>query len=358
MLSLFLALALQDPPVGPPVPPAPSERSKEQLLNGVYLIVNEEVVTQLEFSREAARRGWLVTNEEARRRIFAENHKDFVQRMLMNQAGRDAGFPEERVKALVEQDVRGLVEDQGGAIGLGSALKQDDRDIEEFRADRRDYYYSNLWLWSIDGRNPGVTGRQHVDRYVSPSQLHYLYRRQPADRIFPATVQFQELAVSARAAGSAQKALDQIRELQRQALEGSDFGALAAEHHDSVAMRNRKGLTDPIEIADAHELLPDLGEFIESAEPGAISDPQAIRINDEIAGWRVLRLVKRVRRDSPAFQEESVQRHLRELKLGEISTWRRDRALNELYRAAYIWPSEASGREASSSASSAAPAAR
>jgi hypothetical protein len=337
MLLLGLTLALQAP-TPPPVRPVDSAAVP---INGVYLIVNEEVVTQREFLREAERRGFLATTDRERQRIFVENYRDFVERTLMTQAGRDAGFPEDRISAMVERDVRELVEDQGGASRMGSMLEEGDTDIDDYRAAQRDLYFATFWQYSIDGRTPGVSGRTHVDRYVSPSELHYLYRRQPADRIFPATVQFQELLISARAAGSAQGALDRIEELHVQALGGADFGKLVAEHHSETAARNRKGLLEPMPIEEARARLPGLAQFIESAEPGAISDPAPVRVDGELRAFRLLRLVERVRRDAPTFGEADVQVELRRRHLASLTEWRRAVGLSQLHRAAYIWPNEA-----------------
>jgi hypothetical protein len=340
MLPLFFVALAQAVPVQGPAPVR-----EEKLLNGLYLIVNEEVVTQGELYRELVRRGRTITNEAERQRVFAESHRDFVRRMLMSQAGRDLGFPTDRIEAIVGDEVKEMIESSGSAMDLGQALQGERRDIEQFREERKDYYFSNLWMRSIDGSSTGVGGRFHVDRFVPPSRLHYLYERQPADRIFPSTVQFQEITITVDQAGSGQKARDMAVELRSRALAGEDFGELAAQHHASASVRWRKGLSEKVEIAALARARPELAPFFEGAAVGELTEPIPLRVGGELAGYQLYRLFARDRREHPEFSEAEVQDHLRKREQTAMGEWRRDVALGAKYEAAYIWPQEAAKRE-------------
>ncbi|MBM3988630.1 MAG: hypothetical protein FJ294_11830 [Planctomycetes bacterium] len=365
MLSLLLALAAATKPPQNPLPregesaapdaqgersaldatpqvaPAPGPATAPEVLNGVYLIVNEEVVTLAEFYRELRRRGKSVTNEEERRKLFQESHADFVRTRLMTQAGRDLGFDAARVDSLVDDDLEGFIEDAGSASAFGEQLKASDLDAETLRAQRRDFYFREFWLRSIDGRDPGVSGRPYVDRFVRPGRMLYLYRRQPIAQLFPSTIQLQAILVSAAQAGSAQKALDLAKALRERALGGEDFGALAETYSADGESRRRKGLLPKSELARAREAFPDFAEFIDSAAAGAISEPSSLRVEGELVGFLLMRVAELERRDDVDFTDRDVQRLLRERDLRALGELRRDLEVNDLYRAAYIWPPEA-----------------
>lgn len=364
MLSLLLALAAarvpqqnaaQNPPQNPPprageasvldstpqAAPAPGPATAPEVLNGVYLIVNEEVITLAEFYRELRRRGQSVTNEEERRRLFQESHADFVRTRLMTQAGRDLGFDAARVDSLVDDDLEGFIEDSGSASAFGEQLKASDLDAESLRQQRRDFYFREFWLRSIDGRDPGVSGRPYVDRFVRPGRMLYQYRRQPVAQLFPSTIQLQAILVTAAQAGSAQKALDLAKSLRERALGGEDFGALAETYSADGESRRQKGLLPKSELARARDAFPDFAEFIDGAAAGAISEPTSLRVEGELVGFILMRVAEIERRDDADFTDRDVQRFLRDRDLKALGELRRDLGVNDLYRAAYIWPPEA-----------------
>lgn len=365
-----LLLLLQSPtqaPVQPPVasPPAPGAQegapapqqgpaSAPEVLNGIYLAVNEEVVTLADFYRELRRRGLSVTDEAERRRVFQENHADFVRQKLMTQAGRDLGFDPERVKSLVDDDLKGFIEDSGSVSSFGAALKGANLDAESFREQRQDFYYRELWQRSIDGRDPGVGGRPYVDRFVRPGRLLFQFRRQPADQLFPSRIQLQELLIGAPQAGSGQKALELCTALRERALAGEDFGKLAEQYSADPESRRRSGLLPLVELSRAREALPELVEFLDAASAGSISEPLPRRIENELVGFLLVRVHTLERREAPEFADREVQRLLRDRDVGRVSEFRRDLGLSQLYRAAYVWPPEARGQPTPAAAKPAA----
>jgi len=321
--------------------PAPGPATAPEVLNGVYLIVNEEVITLAEFYRELRRRGQSVTNEEERRKLIQESHADFVRTRLMTQAGRDLGFDSARVDSLVSDDLKGFIEDSGSASAFGEQLKAADLDAETLRQQRRDFYFREFWLRSIDGRDPGVSGRPYVDRFVRPGRMLYQYRRQPVEQLFPSTIQLQAILVTAAQAGSAQKALELARALRERALGGEDFGALAETYSADGESRRQKGLLPKSELARVREGFPDFAEFIDTAAVGAISEPTSLRVEGELVGFILMRVAELERRDGAEFNDREVQRLLRDRDLKALGELRRDLGVNDLYRAAYIWPPEA-----------------
>lgn len=350
MLSAFL-LALAQSSDAPPVPPAATQQdpapgpaqgpaSAPELLNGIYLVVNEEAVTLGEFYRELMRSGMSVTNEEERRRLQQERHADIVKSKLMSQAGRDLGFDPARVKSLVDDDLEGFIEDAGSVSGFGSVLKQSNLDAETFREQRQDFYYRELWQRSVDGRDPGVSGRPYVDRFISPSRLYYQFRRQPIEQLFPARIQVQAIFVSAAQAGSGRRAQELAAALRERALGGEDFGELAKTYSADGGTARQGGLLPMTEVEAVKRGFPSLAEFFDTATVGAISEVAPHRIENELAGFLVMRVDELERLASTEFADLGVQKQLRERDLKARSEFRRDLRLAELYRAAYVWPPE------------------
>lgn len=329
----------QEPP--PSVAPAPGPATAPEVLNGVYLIVNEEVITLGDFYRELRRRGQSVTNEDERRKVIQESHAEFVRSKLMTQAGRDLGFDSARVESLVDDDLRNFIEDSGSASNFGADLKAADLDTETLREQRRDFYYREFWLRSVDGRDPGVSGRPYVDRFVRPGRMLFQYRRQPVEQLFPSTIQLQAILVTAAGAGSAQKALELARALRERALGGEDFGELAGKYSGDGESRRNKGLLPKGELSRVREAFPDFAEFIDGASVGAISEPQGLRVEGELVGFVLMRVAELERREGAEFTDREVQKLLRERDLKALGELRRDLGVNDLYRAAYIWPPEA-----------------
>lgn len=350
MLSaILLALAQstdvpQAPPAATPQEPRPGEAqgpaSAPETLNGIYLVVNEEVVTHGDFYRELARAGASVTNAEERARAFQERHADIVKAKLMSQAGRDLGFDPARVKALIDDDLENFIEDAGSVSGFGSVLKQSNLDAETFREQRGDFYYRELWLRSIDGRDPGVSGRPYVDRFISPSRLYYQFRRQPIDQLFPARIRVQAIFVSAAQAGSGRRAQELAAALRERALGGEDFGELAKTYSADGGSARNGGLLPMTELESAKGGFPALAEFFDTAAVGAISEVSPYRVENELVGFLVMRVDALERLASNEFTDLGVQKLLRERDLKARSEFRRDLRLAELYRAAYVWPPE------------------
>lgn len=348
--ALLLALAQSTdvpqapPPAGGAAPVAEQAQGPVgavERLNEIYLVVNEEVVTFGEFFRELRRLGQSVTNEAEQLKAAQENHAGFLKNKLMSQAGRDLGFDPERVKTLVDDDLQGFIEDAGSVSGFGSVLKQSNLDAETFREQRQDFYYRELWQRSVDGRDPGVSGRPYVDRFISPSRLLYQYRRQPIEQLFPARIRVQAILVSAAQAGSGRRAQELAAALRERALGGEDFGELAKTYSADGGSARQGGLLPMTELENAKRAFPSLAEFFETAKAGAISEVAAHRVENEIAGFLVVRVDGLERLDSSQFADLHVQKLLRERDLKAQSEFRRDLRLAELYRAAYIWPPEA-----------------
>jgi parvulin-like peptidyl-prolyl isomerase len=281
VLSAFL-LALAQSTDTPPVPPAATQQEPQpgpvqgpagapELLNRIYLVVNEEAVSDADLYRKLREAGRSVTNEEERVRAYQESHADIVKAKLMSQAGRDLGFDPARVKALVDDDLEGFIEDAGSVSGFGSVLKQSNLDAETFREQRQDFYYRELWQRSVDGRDPGVSGRPYVDRFISPSRLYYQFRRQPIEQLFPARIQVQAIYVSAAQAGSGRRAQELAAALRERALGGEDFGELAKTYSAGGGTARQGGLLPMTEV-EASSAASEPAEFFDTATVGANSE--------------------------------------------------------------------------------------
>jgi hypothetical protein len=337
-LLLLLALA-QDPALQGP--PAPGARGEWRRLNGIYLIVNEEVVTRAQFYRSVRRNLTEATTEQDLQDLERREQVGFVRNGLMTQAGRDLGFDPERVRKLVEDDRKEMIERAGSVTAFSQQLAAGRATPEEFREFREDFYYGLLWRAAVSGESQGAGGRPYVDRFVRPGRLLYEYRLLPPDRILPDTVRIQEIVVGIGPKRGSQEAKDLAEEIRNRALAGEDFGKLAQSYSDSNSrIQGGRVSENPIRVEDASRIVPNLAEFFENGRAGDISEVQPMRneATGELESFQILRLEDVDRPGEVPLADVRVQEALRRRRTESLSALRINRALKDLFEGAYVWP--------------------
>lgn len=339
-ILLALATAQQSPP--PQAPAAPS--AEVQRLDGVYIVVNEEAVTTRDLLQQMVRAGANTgATEQERQAIFAQSRAEMVRSMLVVQAGRDLGYEEALVDRLVESRVAETVEGAGSVLAFGEELKREQLDPQQWRELRKRGVFAELWTRSVTGAEAGTGGRVYVDTYVRPGRLLYEFRSQPANELLPPMIQLQEIGISVAKVGSATKALELVEALRDRARRGEDFDLLVEQNSVSES-RARRGLLALMPIAELGKRIPELAEFVAGAKVGEVSEPVALRPDGELTGFLLFRAARIERHDEVRFADTEVQSVLRRRRQRGLYNFRRERALQALLEAAYVWPPEVFGR--------------
>jgi hypothetical protein len=156
-------------------------------------------------------------------------------------------------------------------------------------------------------------------------------------------VMLQSLDVRSSLAGSTEKALELATSLQARAVAGEDFTKLVDDYgYNDVP--GSHGIVGPFELAKV-KLHPDIGSFMsDSRKVGDISPPLPVRLEGELRGYRVLKIVELKTTERPQFALRETQNKLHQTIENRILNFRRDRGLSALLDAAYVWPPEAFGR--------------
>jgi hypothetical protein len=331
----------QNEPQNEPQPaPAPAAKRppRADAINGIQFVVNEEAVTKREFINDLRRRNRPNSTPQELERALQDTFYENVELLLMEQGGRELGYDESIVQRYVDDSIKDNIKDYGGIVDLGEELRRKNIDPVELREIKRKAAYRELWGYAVDGRQPGASGRPSVDRYVRPGRLLFEYERSTKAELAPVLVQFQEVFLSADAAGGAKAALERANEVVEQARSGANFTELVRDRSNSTT-KVRDGWQRKLPLEFVIEKLPDVGEFVASATPQSVSDPIPERVDGELIGFRV---IASVTREQPEvhFMSTKAQDDLRSRLLEVQSRYRRDRELARMLDAAFVWPPE------------------
>jgi parvulin-like peptidyl-prolyl isomerase len=323
----------QDEPKGAtPRPPRPDS------LNGIQFVVNEEAVTKREFINDLRRDNKPNSTAQELERALQQTFYNRVQTLLMEQGGRDLGYDENIVKRYVDDSIKDNIQDYGGIVDLGVELKRQNIDPTELREMKRRAAYRELWGLAVDGRQPGASGRPSVDRYVRPGRLLFEYERLPQAEVSPVKVSYQSIFIAVEFAGSATEARAKADDVVDQARGGADFTALVREH-SHASSKVRDGWDRALVLKALTDVYPELGEFLASATPQAVSDPIAVRVDGELVAFQVVSSVSREQPDVD-FMTTKAQEDLRKRLLDGQSRYRREREISRMLDAAFVWPPE------------------
>lgn len=314
-------------------------------VDSVMLVINEEIITSRRFARELTQlqsMGGISTQRE-RQELVQWLMFEKVRRKVMVQAGQDMGLDPRLVERQVDDVLEREIESSGGVEEYVERVKKERSDSHERRDQLTDELYRITWEQVQTGESPGVLGRPTHDRYVRPGLRRFVYA-QVVDT--PAWygefggnapgVEFQELVVSHARHGGVEAARAVVDEVRKQALNGSDFDGLMRAFGEPRA----DGLMTRADEALVAEVDRTLGKFLAGAQPGDVSEVYVPR-NGRMAAFAVTRFVRRVEAVVPSFEEPEVQLTLDKRTRENIDLVRRNRALERLLEAAYVWPPEA-----------------
>jgi hypothetical protein len=364
----FLPLVLALAPQGGEAPPARS-------VNRVELIVNTDLITRRQLVRQltkAREQRPVTTNEEALR-LQVEIVQGAMESLLLRQAGEDLGQPKEAVERVLENVWKNQIERSGGLQEF--SLESDGQD--QSTLERREKLESDIYTWTytrvVTGNEPGRDGRVIADRYIRPGTRRrlYDYMGRTSDGLGriggrPMTIVMQELVLLLEPGGEQGERRERIQKLhaeanalRERALAGEDFNALVNEFG---ALKGSGSLHPDLPLDRLRRSFPALADFALGASVGDISPVLAVRDTERgpLQGWRVVRILESRPAEPPPFDDLVVQRILERVAEDQLDARRRDDALPELLRSAYVWSpdlerarAEAAAREAEAASTAA-----
>lgn len=333
-LSAALAAPLAAQEVGPPPPP--------ELFDSVQLLVNSDCITHSDLLRLTWQRGQSGEGGGDMQKLFRESVAELTREYLLQQAGRDMGYPPDVIDATVRREKAARRERFGSATALAEVLEASRMDSGMLTEDIEGRVYRYLYERAITGVGEGPGGRAYVDRYVRPGRMSLEFRRQGSRLDLPPVVHLQEIIVAPGTGEDLGSARQRAFLVRSRAVRGEDFAALNREFGAATKRVGNEFVhetdLDPIEeprLASRPEVL----EFVRGAKPGDISDPLPATVaGGQVGGWRLLRLVERVEGVAQRFEDREFQESLRERMLEAREEYEIDRALRRLMLAAYVWP--------------------
>lgn len=344
ILHAFLAAAalVQDPAAPPRSSAEPAGQWK--VVDAAILIVNEDIITAGELTRQVIRRAKEVNarDDATLSRVWQEVASTAVSARLRVQAGRNMGFDEAQIDRYARENFERWTDRHNGVVGLTKFLAEEQITVDEFKELQRDRIYSELWEDSITGEGVSVAARPSRDRFVRPGKLRFEHERAKlsparAEAIGGRTdqVDFERVLVpyDASEPGAAARAKDAVLTLRERIVAGEDIErVLAALAIDAKAL-TRSG---PTETARARRILVEADAFLATAAPGDVSEPIAIERNGS-RGWILLRMDARQPAEIPPLSDVAVQRKLAEACRKEIDEFRKELARRQVEARSYIW---------------------
>ena len=331
LLTLCLAqsAAAQDE-----VAPAASTEIAWRTFDGVALIVNNDIVTlrQLDESLSKARGNAKATLPKDAKALRDQVIENAISTNLQIQAGRAMGI----APSDVERTIDGFLNrERRGRSATETAIwlqKEGVQNLGAMRDTIRDELYLELWGGATSGQGSGAD-RPYQDRYVRPGQLREAYYTNKSLMETPSRYILQYLRLVGAAWGDVETALDVATDLHGQIVEGADMGAMVDEY--GSFLRASRGMNqDPVPIG---AVAPEVREFLQEAERGALSMVLPYLEAGEIAGYEIVRVVELLEgTEAPPFHDANLQTSLQR---GLQNSWDQVRVLNasdHLWRAAYI----------------------
>jgi hypothetical protein len=378
-LCLFASIALQDPAPAPPKPaeqgnaakrddakpgsapqsPSSARNAEESRLEGllaegwdvfdqVGVIVNNEIITLRQVRIEMKRRMDLrpVRKEDVpilQQQVIFEA----ANRLLAAQAGQDLGADEKLVDLQVKAWFDNWIESKGGVVAATKLLQADNRTTQDFRRELRQALYARNWRRWKTGEGTGVGTRPYQDRFVRPGLLQFRFENEIQDPARygdlggkPETYILQRILLDPDDHGGPDKALELASDLRRRILEGDDMTELV-QTFGSKQEANKDGMFRDLNAARLKKNFPDIAAFTDKAQPGDVSTPIALKGADGKTMLQIVRVIEKSPAVKPEFGSQDVQVAMTKAVQNALDDYRLQRAFEELYRAAYIWPETA-----------------
>ena len=268
---------------------------------------------------------------------------ELVEIFLATQAGQDRGFDPKLVETLVERRFRERAKQAGGYQIFSTQLKASGLTPELFKDQIRQQLYRFAWQGAVTGRQPGVTGRMEMDRYVRPGALRKAYRNfRQSPSVYErnlvgeteARYELKELALGFEALGSRETALERSAAIRAEIVAGrmtvQDFinrwklSDPDAERKASVTLTDSQAVQVSQQTFGSGRFL----EFLRQAEIGDLSEPF------ESNRAAHLFYVEEVHdpQKAPPFQTFQLQEDLRNHLLARQESKRLGRAFGQLIR--------------------------
>lgn len=335
MIPLFLAALLASQ-----APAAPGPEWKD--LDGIGLIVNETIVTQIGFGNRVAREKKDHPGEDVK--ALVERLQQELQLATIGaQAGETMGLDAALVDRNVRDYERRMIDARGGLDEYTKWLKEGGQTAEEMREEIRQWVYRKIWEDSRTGLGPNQQSKVWCDRFVRPGLLRRTYETIAAepravDRIggTPGQLVLQILELDPARAGGIDQLAAKAADLRKQAAAGQDLGELAASW---ALPGTRTGPRDPFDEAELARIDPVLSRAVARARPGELLPP--IPPLDKNGTWRVVKLVSRTPGTLPSFSSAAIQQKIRKLLEDRQDELRLERARLQQFEGSYIWPPRA-----------------
>jgi len=165
-----------------------------------------------------------------------------------------------------------------------------------------------------------------------------VYREMLPSLTEPAGVRVLDLTLPLQRWGGLEATLAQAEALRVRVEEGEDFRSLISDYGPpgaAQALESDPPWADPASIC---QIVPGLADFLEQASPGDVSTPVPFERDGEVVGLSLIQLVDRREERAPSFASHETQAMVRERYQETYWNLRVDQGLEELARAAYVWP--------------------
>lgn len=241
------AAAAQEPDLPVPPPAEPAERLP-QTLDGIAAVVGDSIVLRSQVDEQLvdlARAGQQLPSDPVQlERLREEVLSGLIDELALVQAAvRDSVIvPEPDIESRVEAEVdrvEATYRAEGGATAMQAALLREGLTMDQYREllasrfRKRQTIAAYLRQMRQTRGYPAVTESEVREFYEAQ-------RQQLGER--PATVSFRQVVIAPEPSEAAREAaLEEIRGVRDELVEGADFAALARRHSDDPGSRQRDG---------------------------------------------------------------------------------------------------------------------
>ncbi len=305
------------------------------LLDGVAAVVNDDIVTEVELSREAKNlrefRGVSITTPDELIAFEERVLEAVVIRRLGAQAGRELGLGEEDVERVVDSHL-GNLRRRLGLLTYIDDLESRGLGEGDVHTETRRQFYRETWESSVVGE--GTAGqRPRRDRYVRPGEMYYIYGEVQHLLGPPPEIRLRQFALEPEKGQGDEELYAACKVLRDRAQEGESLEELVREIGlERSAVRAWTVPADRIESDD-------LRAFATNAPPGTLSEVVLATTDKDRTQAAFFVLDDRRAAGLPRpFLSGTVQTELSKRALAERDRWNLVRGQLELIEGSYIDP--------------------
>jgi len=363
----------QQPQVGPPAPQAFDDKSLSAieafLGEGVVAVVGRELIRRNDvvaaFESEDYDKqieGLAVARRSTDPKVRERGHLLVLVEMLRDhlkaEGGRNQGYAQEMIDAILAQRMTELQRKVGGAVAASETLRQYGFDPASYNTRNEALLLRQTWQRSVTGLAPGPTGRASVDRFVAPGlmQLEYRNRLESPDAEVRSTLGeepqryvLEQVILGLIDYRGPEPARAVAEGIQAEVRAGKLTMEAAARQFTLPQNRITEWQIDPLSEAQVQALSrgrydgTQLAEWVLSASPGDVSEPFMLKLVDngvlKPAALVVFRLAEVLAsRGAAPFGETAVQARLGTEIQKAWDDARTERTLVDLLEATYVLP--------------------